>query len=258
MPKRERIKQKFPIFFAFGDRHRFLDADAAVAATPEARIRSIWPFLVRRVLAFQRTLKAREKANFDPEDTLAELYTLLFEKDGHWNPGRGKYITFAGALIDHELCAIRDRSRTVHSPRNSACRLKEYERIEAAGVMTERRRKTAEQVRRTAGGVQALAEIDQEARHAPDPADEAQRREADDAGVALVRQAIRRELSPFEAAILGMSTGLWGSPPRTIAQIAEATLKDPADVKRAKARAFLKLREFIAARAPSLAEPLAG
>ena len=98
MPQHERIKKKFPALFAFGDHHQFLDDDGAVAATPEARIRSIWPFIVRRVLAFQRTLKARERVNFEFAGQILH---------GHGNPCR----TTSGEAGERNRQPSRQRAR---------------------------------------------------------------------------------------------------------------------------------------------------
>ena len=64
---------------------------------------------------------------------------MLAEKDLLWTPARGKYITFAGVVIEHELHAIRDRARTVHPPRNSSCRMKQYRKEEGEGTIRSER-----------------------------------------------------------------------------------------------------------------------
>jgi DNA-directed RNA polymerase sigma subunit (sigma70/sigma32) len=253
MANNDRLRKKFPVFFAFGEHHQFLGRDEAQAVTPEARIRSIWPFILRRVVAFQRSLKSRERVNFDPEDTITELVVKLLEKDDRWEPERGKYITYAGAVIDHELSVIRDRSRTVQSPRNSVSRMREYDRNEAAGTLSERRRRTAEQVRRTTGGIQVLASFDRECPCTDSPSGAMERCESGEAAVSLMRRAIRHGLSPFESAVLGMSAGLHGVPPRSTTQIARAIRKRPGDVKRVQAEAYQKLRDFITENAPAFA-----
>src|SRR4051812_9532283 len=111
MSQNDRIRDKYPLFYAYGDKHTFLDDEAAVKATTEERIRSIWPFFVGRVLGFVESLKPRERVNFDPEDILSSLWIALAEKDDQWTLERGKYITFAGIIMDRELFAIRDLAR---------------------------------------------------------------------------------------------------------------------------------------------------
>ena len=39
------MAHEFPFLYAYGGQHEYLDHEAAMAATPEERIRSIWPFL---------------------------------------------------------------------------------------------------------------------------------------------------------------------------------------------------------------------
>lgn len=146
---RPSLRIQYSMCNAFGARQEFLDVAGTVEATAAERISSIWGFVVRKALAFDRTLKPNERANFDLDDLLAELYVALAERDHLWTPERGKYITFAGAIIDHALYAIRDKARTVESPRNSSCRLKEYQKEEDAGTITPRRLKTANDIRRS-------------------------------------------------------------------------------------------------------------
>ena len=240
MQRRDRIRDKYPIFSAYGSEHEFLTPEAAIAATPEARIKSIWPFIVRRVIRFQESLKPRERANFDHEDTLAELWVALAEKDSEWTPERGKYITYAGVIIDRELCSIRDKARTVHSPRNSSCRLKEYRAEEQGGSITPRRAKTANDIRRTTESVQAFS-FTMDRPKGSDPVSMLSDGEATAEMLAALKLAIR-VLPAFEANVIGRSAGLWGREPQSVYQIAWETGRDQTEVRQAKARAFNLIR----------------
>ena len=77
------------------------------------------------------------------------MYVKLREKDHRWSADRGRYITFAGAVIDRELSSLRDKTHTVASPRNATGRLKEYQAEADAGTITERRAETFRAIRQT-------------------------------------------------------------------------------------------------------------
>jgi DNA-directed RNA polymerase specialized sigma24 family protein len=216
--KRDQIRDHYPCFYAFGDHHRFLSAEEAINASFEDRIRSIWPFMVRRVLAFQASMKPRDKVNFDPEDVLTEIVLALLENDGEWTPERGKYITYATTIMEREMYSIRDRARTVQSPRNSACRLKEYRAADEAGVLTEKCRKTAEDIERTTHSVQPISPrsgVQHDRITTETPPDTAISREDASSSGDIVAAAIAAALEPMDALILGRTEGLWGRSPES-------------------------------------------
>jgi len=245
---RARIKDTFPILSSFGEEHEFLDTDAAILATRDERIKSIIPFLIKRINRFQESLKPRERANFDHEDTFSELYVKLAEKDADWSPERGKYITYVGVIIDRELSSIRDKSRTVESPRNSFGRLKEYQEEEESDSLSARRRKTAEDIRRTAECAAPLTLAVEMTRH-DDPSERTLKKEIDDATRSVLIRAIRT-LTLFEAQVLGRSFGLFGRPVQTLFMIAWETGVEQDDVRLAKQRALAKVREILAESCP--------
>ena len=248
----ERIRDKYPLFYAYGEKHKFLDKEGALGATAEGRIKSVWPYIVRRVLSFERILKPRERANFDVEDIVAELWVALASKDDQWTPDRGKYITFAGVIIERELCSIRDKARTVQSPRNSSCRLKKYREEEAAGTLTERRRLTAADISRTctiAGAIGSRGTGEDEDR-GPEPtvtdnplATLAERERADGIREGL-REALSR-LTPIESEVITRSAGL-GVEAVTTSELALAVGRTEKEVRRAKERAMAKVRKRLA------------
>lgn len=256
MSRNERIREKYPFLYAYGDTHAFLAVEEAVNATTEARIRSIWPFIVKRVLAFAESLKPRERVNFDPEDVLSELWVALAEKDHKWTPERGKYITFAGTIIDREFCSIRDRSRTVESPRNSSCRMKAYAKEEEDGSITPRRLKTSNDIRRTGDNTSRIAHGDKlssesgesEAMVLCGNTKEPLEIVAESEGVAISLDAVKRAirlLPPFEALVMGRLSGLWGKPKQSTWEIAWHTGREESEVRRAKSRAILRIRRHL-------------
>lgn len=248
MKKNERIRERYPILNSYGTKHVFLTDAETANATTEERIRGIWPFIVSRVLAFDATLKGRERVNFDPEDVLAEIWVVLAEKDPLWTLERGKYITYAGVIIDRELYAIRDKARTIHAPRNSSGRMRQYREEETEGTITDRRAKTANDVRRTATGMADLCDeanaglLQGQASEAPFDIlawaeTTAENLDAIKAGVRL--------LTNFEAMVVGRLSGLWGQPPASVWLIAYENCCEQVDVRRAKDRAKLKIRKHL-------------
>lgn len=237
--RRERPRDRFPLFYAFGESHFRLSEEEAKSAPMADRIRSVWPFLVQRVIAFEETLRPRERANFDAEDTLTEVWIELARKDSKWDPARGKYITFAGKLLRNRLDAIRDESRTVQSPPNSGCRLREYRRAEAEGTLTGRQAKTAVALKRSRGMPEPIDDHDEQYGEADDAIEVAERR-------SLSRSAVidaLRTLRPIEAAVIGRAYGLWGQPRQSIEEIATATKRTPEAIRRTKSRAQARIRE---------------
>lgn len=243
----ERLRDKYPMFFAFGAKQTFLATEEAVKSEVTERIRSIWPFLVKRVLAFHASLKVRERTNFDPEDTLTELWIELAENDHCWQPDRGKYITFAASVADRALCAIRDRARTVHSPRNSSCRMKEYAAEEAEGTISPKRALTALSIQRTISGIQAIPAKRSEVDRAEDRDCFAETEEFEVLAKAQqsLKQAIARILSTEEAMVIGRLSGLWGREPVSVWQLAWETGRDQDEVRRIKARALAKIKHYL-------------
>lgn len=250
MASEVRQQDRYPIFSAFGDKQEFLTHEEAVAADAQERIRSIWPFMKNRVTAFSKTLKPRERVNFDPEDILAELYVVMIEKDGDWIPERGRYITFAGTIIDRELCSIRDQSRTVESPRNSNCQMKKYRAEEEAGTLTDRCRRTAAQIERTSDISQIAANPGEAGAIGviiDDPVLSLSRLEDLSRLSKSVSGAVREALNPFESTVLGRFFGLWGGSPQSMWLIAWETGADISAVRKAKIRACSKMRDYLTA-----------
>jgi DNA-directed RNA polymerase specialized sigma subunit len=239
------LREQYPATFLFGEgKIRPLSHEEAIAATPHERIRSVWPFLVRSVLKFADTLRPRDLANYDPEDVLLELYATLLEKDDKWEPERGKYLTFAGSVVENELHAIRDRSHTVHSPRNSSCRLKQYEQAQAEGKLDKRKERTFASIRRVIGEHESI-EGEASLPAAKDTAEVVLRREE----LKSVNSAVLAGLMMLtieEADILGRSYGLWGSRELPLDKIAERTRRTLDSVKKIKARAQDKIRARLA------------
>lgn len=240
-----RNPEKNPLFTAFGRWHKFLAPDDAIGADFETRLRSIWPLMCRRVRGFSGTLTRRERANFDDEDVLAELVVALARKDGLWRPDHGRYITFAWAVIKSELASIRDRSRTVQSPRNSTCRLKAYQAESDAGTLTARRRATFQDIRRTSAnpvpvgssGDDGIVDLVDER----GPGGRLPCELAEDA----IERAICEALEPLETESIASTAGVFGWKRRANADVAREYGVTEDDVRAARASGMAKVRDFL-------------
>jgi RNA polymerase sigma factor (sigma-70 family) len=191
------------------------------------------------------TLQSRERANYDVEDVLMECWLALRDRDDKYDPERGRYITFAGPVIEHHLYAIREKARVVRSPRNSSCRLNGYAQAEAEGKINARTAKTANDIRRTArepGGIVG----DEYLPCSANVQAEAIERELR----ALGRDAIIEALDVLtldECRLIGGVFGLWDGQVRTVTQIAAEAGLDADRLYRVKRSAMAKLRAYLGA-----------
>lgn len=132
----------------YGRKSKPLTGEEAINATKEERIRSVWGLLIKTTFKFLQRLSIRQRANFDPEDILIEMWITLSEKDHKWDPTRGAYNTFAMKLVHVKLQNISDQSNTIQSARNSVTRIKHYNALKASGNLTTRSMETFEAIRR--------------------------------------------------------------------------------------------------------------
>jgi RNA polymerase sigma factor (sigma-70 family) len=244
------------VFFAFGDGPtKFLTHEEAIAASPNERLQSVWPFLVDSVIRFELTLRPRERANFDAEDVLTELVVKLLEKDSKWEPERGRYITFVARVIANEFIKLRDRTRTVRSPGNSYSRLKEYEAEEALDAISPERLATLGALRRALCSTDTLEGFEPVAREILGPDEETERRE----DLACANDAIVKAilgLTKTEVTFLSRAYGLWGQQEKTMNQIADTYGYTRAAIKALQARTRQKMRDRLEQiRHPACNEP---
>jgi DNA-directed RNA polymerase specialized sigma24 family protein len=213
----------YPLLSAYGPGPiRFLTTEEAAAATPEERIRSVWPMLVSKAVRFSDGLSPRERALLDAEDLLVEIWIKLRERDHLWVPARGTYLNFAAKIVERECLRLLDRAGPVRRPGNSAGRLKGYDAESAAGRLSARRDATRHRLRRA---LEEPAPLDPAA-----PADAAAdgppvaaalRREAIDLAADAALRAVA-DLPPEEADAVGRTFGLWGQPEQAPAAVAAA------------------------------------
>jgi len=235
----------YPVFFAFGRYHKFLSLDEARAATPEERITSIWPFVVKQATLFIASLHARELANFDADDILLEVWIELRQKDCKWDPAIGSYCSFAGKIIRHLFLRLRERSRTVESPRNTTCRLSEYQQLDEAGAaISPVRRKNWSDISRTISGTARMGEQAPERASRGGPEEECLDAEHAFVFSDAVKQALA-QLSPTAARVLGRLHGLWGNPVHTVAEVARELGKSPEQVRKIRDAANQCVRDYL-------------
>jgi RNA polymerase sigma factor (sigma-70 family) len=231
------------MFSAFGLEPAKLSPEEAITATVDQRIGSVWHYIIRKANQFVETLSRRERANYDVEDVLTEVYLELRTKDARWEPDRGNYLTFAAKIASRCMSNIRDRARTVESPRNSSCRLAQYQAAEDRGSITDRQAKTFLDVKRTA----RVGEIG----HGGSQASGAEPTSIDDSVEAKEQERLINDaivwgimaLTPFESMVIGAYSGLRGKEPKTLDAIAEQTSRPIRAVKQAKESAIVKIRQ---------------
>lgn len=228
----------------FGPSPDFLNEEDAAKATTAERIRSIWPFLVTKVLEFERTLSPRQRANFDAEDACQELWLQLAVRDHKFDPERSQYVNYAGAIIDRELSGIRDRASTVEAPRNASCRLKEYRQQTAEGTISDRCRKTFADIDRLGTAGQSVDVLKRDPLNELGPEEAAAVSEASSNARDALLQSISR-LSHIESRVLTNLWGLFGREPKNLFWIAWDMKKSREEVARIKDRAIAKIKQYL-------------
>ncbi len=208
---------RFPLFETLSKMSIELTEAEQKKAAPKDRLASIIPYMLQRAWGFARTLTTSQRINYDPEDTLSEIYEEMLLKDEKWNPELSSYMTFAHMMIDHLLIAIRDRSRTVHSPRNSGSRLAAYEAKRVLGELTGPTLATANAIQGTRTDPVGTQDYDSETGTAV--LDSLCRAEEENVLAKAMLMGLS-VLSPYEAAVVGSKWGLWGKEIRNITEIA--------------------------------------
>lgn len=145
-----------PIYAEYADNAKQLSTQEAINATREERIHSVWRMMVHETRRFLSKSKYRNRANFDAEDILSELWIALAERDHWWSPERGAYTTFASTIIHHALIVIADRSPTVQCPRNSTSRIKNAQDRCKNGTLSPKRAVTLQALLRVNSHISSL------------------------------------------------------------------------------------------------------
>jgi DNA-directed RNA polymerase specialized sigma subunit len=220
------------------------------------RLESVRGFINKKAVNFHRTLSARERANYDVNDIVAELQVAIIEQDHGFDPNIAKYTTYITAIVSHRLAYIKDHANTVESPPNANGRSKEYQEEEDNNTISKRRRKTADDIRRTRYGIVSIDRHHDESEGSMDRADApdgmaiavecppdvgAMKAEDHKEAIKTIIDAVKT-LKPIEAWLLGATYGLWGQQRVTIGELAARSGRSPDKLSRIKSNAIAKLR----------------
>ena len=204
--------------------------------TRDERIASVGPLVIDIVKRWYRGLMTREKCNYDMDDLLAEIWVEIAIKDAMYNPECGKYTTYAAMLTNRKLGEMRNYMRTVHSPKNSSCRMK------TGNPDNPTKQKIANSMREPQGLESAGEELNVEG--------------ADDTDITEAIRASAKDamfsLPPLQARIMRMSYGL--GPDRRklpVSAIARAIGVDVEQIRDLKSSADSAIGEAVASRRES-------
>ena len=184
----------------YGERPRRLSAEEARHAPFDRRCESVWPFVVRKVSEFLDRTMPSDRPGLEMDDVLCEIWISLRTKDDRWDPDQGRYITFAWAVAWRRMAELRDRARVVASPPNCYSTITKYQ--DQADELSEKRRVTLQAMKATRW---SYVPVDHES---PITDDREGSCVLDEARTQIA--AALATLSPYEAAILGRTSGLFG------------------------------------------------
>ncbi len=244
MTRLERDALEYPGLYAFGTAPLVPMARDCEAGAPfEARLKSVWPYIVRRARRFAATLSDRERANLEAEDLVQRITLALVERDAKWEPARGRYITFAERVIRNVVVIERERARVVEAPSNAVSRLRTYRDLAAQGKITAKQRETMLAIEGVLGETEAVRG---QGPSSPDWGDT-----GGDVGRcgemrAEVVAAIRTLALPLQAYVLARSCGLFDGLTLTTEEIAAGLPGvDAKRVRSLQARGKTSLRDRI-------------
>lgn len=232
-----RDNRDHPLCLALGTYHQFLNSDQAASSTPNERIRSVWPYICSKAREFTATLTPRERANFDEEDVITEIWVYIRERDHKWTKERGQYISFVVPLVHNCLYGLREVTRTIESATNTCSRLKSFDKEAKKGELSDSKRKTMESMQRSVAGPEKLTDIVIK----NDSPDSEIIAEEEHREIVLAVVDIVRHISYEEASIIGPHLGLWGQSQRSFGEIACKLGKSCSSVKKTYIMAIERL-----------------
>lgn len=230
----EKAARKDPALFAFGtDPLKRLTAEEEIDAPFEARLVSVWAYIVRRARRFTATLSQRERAHLGTDDLVNAIVLSLIEKDRKWDPRRGRYVTFAEAVARTTIVSERERSRVVRAPSNARERLERYRRMDREGTLAPGPRETMHAIEYALGEVEAIQPRTDPATDRAQTPREAAEQEATTTASRDILAVLKSIENPLEALVLARSWGLFGAIPMSAAEIA-ATLPQGMDARKVR------------------------
>lgn len=205
------------------------------------RINSIDAYIRKSCRFFCGALPANERANMSHEDAYQDCILALVERDKKYDPSRGRYLSWASRLISRELVKIRDRSRTVSSPRDAFARLHQ---LRAPGA-TERMRETAARIASTIRPVLPLVDEIQSDKSDPDwaaqSAEEDSHRTTQAAALLLY---LEETLGPLHRAVVAATYGLQGMRQLPDSRISRHTGLTTEEIAVVRSEAIAQMRRF--------------
>lgn len=235
------LARKHPALFPFGlDEPRRLTREEEATASLEDRLRSVWPYIVRKCVRFCGRLKVRERATLSVEDAVNEVAAALAEKDSRFDPAKGRYITFAEWVAKSVLATGREKSRIVNSS-NTLGRLRRYR---AKGELDRDQRAVVESLERTLEPVDSIVGDHTPGRGHDTVPDAIAAREDALREHDLLLQAFRG-MDAMEAMVLARIYGIGPADPLTPAEVGRAISMSSAAVRQLEVRAKANLKARI-------------
>ncbi len=246
MNRLERAAQREPWAYPFGTEPLTrLSAEEERGAPVEQRLRSHWPFIVRRAKRFCFTLSDRERAHLDAEDLVSDIVTALLEKDAKWDRGRGRYVTFCEQVVRNVLSIKREQARVVTAPQDAVGRLRRYRELYAEGTLSEQSIATMHAIEAALGDVDTICpEMDTPFR----PESNGHEREGGPAPASwerAIKDAIRTMPDPRQAMVIAKTFGLFGVEPATTRELATLIGGSAQHVRALQGRAKTAIRRRI-------------
>lgn len=133
----ERAYRRYPSLFPFGlGALPHLDAATEATAPFDVRLKGAWAYIVSVVIRAWKGYREREKACVGLEDAMQDVVVALIEKDGSFDPRRGRYTTFAKMVALQAVAAKRRHARAVSAPTGPIGRVRKYEARAADGTLS--------------------------------------------------------------------------------------------------------------------------
>lgn len=228
----------------FGETPERVSPEREAEASFDARVASVWIFLIKLARNYHGRLSDAERAGTEIDDLLADLWITLREKDEMWNPSRGRFITFAGAIARRRLSDLRDQSRLVRSPNNCLSKIREYKA--EGGTDSPRKRATFAAIMATRAEFAEVSEFSVvDGEHDSDS-----RYPLEGDAKDLVLRAVAK-LNPYQAAALGQTAGLFGGRRASLAVVAKRLGVSKDRVRRLAIEAREAIRVALAAKLDS-------
>ncbi len=205
MTRLARAAARQPSLYPFGSVPLPRMSAAEEATAPfEARLRASWPYIVNRARRFVATLTHRERAHLSEEDLTQAIVATLLQRDGKFDIGRGRYVTFVENVSRNVIVVQREKARVVTAPANAVSRLRKLRAKSETVGLSKGQKLTMSAIERALSDTEELSH-----REGPEAPREAVR---DDAPGRDLMDAMKAMESPVLVAVMAWSCGLFGQP----------------------------------------------